>query len=227
MIDAASEHYKADPLTMPASYHARGAGKLSAAPGIPPSAPSRCMRPRRVAHHDQVALVVLARVVAKGGMKVARRVPDPHDLAADRRAVHVHVERRHEDRHAMVALARRASGSGIVGNVGHLAVGARTSRRFRMRGGQRSGSRKKSAIGDRRGSPGSRRSTCMPSTITTTPAANASGRHRHAFGRDSDRAGDARELNRPAPRAIAVGLRPPLRSSSWTFRPVDRSRAMA
>ncbi len=76
-----------------------------------------------VGHRNHIALVVLARVVAKRGAELARRVLDHRDFAADRGAIDVNVERRHEDRHAMVELAGSA-GKRHLGDVGDFAVSA-------------------------------------------------------------------------------------------------------
>ena len=51
--------------------------------------------------HDAVALVVFARLVEVGVEEEAGVIDDLRDAALDRRAIHVAIEYRHEDRHAL------------------------------------------------------------------------------------------------------------------------------
>lgn len=59
-----------------------------------------------VAKDDRVAFVLLARDVAKGRLEFSGSMFDPYDLSADRRAIHMNVKWRHEDRDP---LGRRAA----------------------------------------------------------------------------------------------------------------------
>ena len=58
-------------------------------------------RPERALDDDAVALVVLARLVEIGVEEKAGVIGDALDAALDRRAIHMAVEHRHEDRHAL------------------------------------------------------------------------------------------------------------------------------
>ena len=175
-----------------------------------------------VAQHDQVAFVVLARVVAKRRVEVAGSVVDPDDLAADRRAIHVHVERRHEHRHAMVALARRAVGQRHLRHVAHCAVGAREHER-RTGDGRALGVAKEG--GDRE-AQGSRATPapCHPSTSASAPAASTTA----AIVTPSV----AIPIVPATRRAKSPARKPSLSSNSaalnsWLCRPAGRSPATA
>ena len=65
-------------------------------------------RARRALDDDAVALVVLARLVEIGVEEQAGLVGDARHAALDRRAVHVAVEHRHEDRNALHRLRAEA-----------------------------------------------------------------------------------------------------------------------
>src|SRR5580658_1258502 len=57
--------------------------------------------PRRRIDHDAVALIVLARLVEVGAHEQAGAIDDLSDAPLDRRAIHVAIEYRHEDRYAL------------------------------------------------------------------------------------------------------------------------------
>ena len=100
MIDAASEHDKPYPLTR--LYSITRAQPANNSPGeISGHLQHSEHAARRVGHRNQVALIVLAGVIAKRSAELARGMLDHSYLAADRRAVYMDVERRHEHRHPM------------------------------------------------------------------------------------------------------------------------------
>src|SRR5208283_2019288 len=74
--------------------------------------------PRGRVDDDAVAFVVLTRLVEIRVEEEARMINNPLDAALDRRPVHVNVEHRHEDRHALkrphaeTELRRRRSEAG-------------------------------------------------------------------------------------------------------------------
>ena len=83
--------------------------------------------PGRRVDDDAVALVVLARLVEIGAEEEPRVIDDLGDAALDRRAIHVAIEDRHEDRHPLHrrhAKAEFGRGRGEPGEADH-AVGGR------------------------------------------------------------------------------------------------------
>ena len=58
-----------------------------------------------------LALIVLARLVEVGIDEFSGHIGDPLDPARNRRAIDVHVEHAHEDRHAGIVAVERALGA--------------------------------------------------------------------------------------------------------------------
>src|SRR5579872_1873860 len=92
MIDAAAEHDQPDALahldSIVRAYAAHDSPCEVARDLHDAVAPSG-----GVAKDHQVALVVCVRIVTKSGAKFARRMLDHRNFAADRRAVHMNIER--------------------------------------------------------------------------------------------------------------------------------------
>src|SRR5437899_2328602 len=122
MVDSAAEHDEPDtlaaldPLMLPHAAH-------DAAGEIAGNLHQRMALSVGGGEYHEVALVVRAGVVAEGGAKFAGRVRDAHDLAADRRAIDMDVERRHEDRNPAMDFVRIAPRKCGLTDMRDLAVG--------------------------------------------------------------------------------------------------------
>ena len=81
MVDATTEHYKTNSLAT-AHYIVRMEMTYDTPRQVARDLHHRMLTTASVAQHDQIALVVLARVIAKRRVEVARGVADAQDLAA-------------------------------------------------------------------------------------------------------------------------------------------------
>src|SRR5688572_14204252 len=98
-IDPAAEPDQADPLPCP-QRPARGQVALDAAGDQPGDLHHRDVEAILRPQVDQLALIVLARLVERRVDELARTVGHGDHLAVDRRAVHMHVEDVHENTNA-------------------------------------------------------------------------------------------------------------------------------
>lgn len=105
MIDPAAEHDKANPLAC-FDFITRAHAAHDPPGQVAGNLNHRMAAPFGVLKSNQVALVVLARVVAVGGAKFARRMLDGDHFTADRSTIHMYVERGHEDRDPSKAILR-------------------------------------------------------------------------------------------------------------------------